>query len=50
MKAPDPRAELYANAMKVGRETSDMTRAALLHMRLYVLANDLSQVVVLMLE
>jgi hypothetical protein len=36
MTTPDPRKELFANALKVGKSTSDTTRAALTRMRLCV--------------
>lgn len=38
MKSPNPRAELFTNALKVGKETSDSTRAALLRMKLWVVS------------
>ena len=36
MRSPDVRAELYANALKMGKKSSNETRAALFRMRLCV--------------
>ena len=36
MKSPDARAELFTSALRMGKESSDTTRAALLRMRLCV--------------